>query len=281
MNGSDVEGILSQFKEENKFHRKQWEYAFAMKAMFASGLFNGGPKKTMGFAVGHEPTVSYLASKGVSVVATDLPPEDAETKGWVHTGQNMADTLAAINSRKIATMEQMEKFVSKEWVDMNVVERSKAWQEGVGSYDFLWSICSVEHVGSIRQALRFMVKSLELLKPGGTAVHTTEFNLKSLFLTLDHDNTVIFRKMDADALRKCVIKKGYSMPDICYDIGTGPRDHFVDMPPYSKNNHLRLQIDKWVATCIGWTIHKPVDFQDTGYDCDSLFDTYADNTFSR
>jgi hypothetical protein len=193
----------------------------------------------------------------------------------------MADTLAAINSRKIATMEQMEKFVSKEWVDMNVVERSKAWKEGVGTYDFLWSLCSVEHVGSIRQGLRFMIKSLELLKPGGTAVHTTEFNLKSLSSTLDNGNTVMYRKMDADALRECAIKKGYSMPPICYDIGKGPLDYTVDMPPYSPDHHLRLQLADYTSTCIGWTIHKPVDFQDTGYDCEHLFDTYQDAALSQ
>jgi hypothetical protein len=275
MKESDFDGLLSEFKEKNTFHRKSWEYVFLLKIMRASGLFNGGPKKAIGFAVGHEPTVSYLASKGVSVVATDLPPDEAGPKGWLHTNQNMADTLAAINARNIATMEQMEQFVSKEWVDMNSIERSKVWQEGLGSYDFMWSICSIEHVGSIRQGLSFMVKSLQLLKPGGTAVHTTEFNLKSLESTLDNGNTVLYRKMDVDALRKCVINKGYSMPPICYDMGTGPLDHTVDMPPFSHDNHLRLQLEPFVATCVGFAIHKPVDFKDTGYDCEPLFDTYG------
>ena len=38
--------------------------------------------------------------------------------------------------------------------------------------------------------------------------------------------------------------------------GTLMADNHVDIPPYSLNPHLRLQIDKYVATSIGLIVKK-------------------------
>jgi len=160
----NVKEIMGRYHEEPIMHRKQWEYVFLLKILDALPTMH----KAVGFAVGEEPTVSYLASKNVTVVATDLPPDAKQAAAWQATNQLM--NTNDLNARHIATTEQMS-HVSSEFVDMNTLEKTNVWKQA-GTFDLVWSICSVEHTGSLRQALDFMVKSLHLLRPGGSAVHT-------------------------------------------------------------------------------------------------------------
>jgi hypothetical protein len=67
-----------------------------------------------------------------------------------------------------------------------------------GAYDFLWSSCALEHLGSLDAGLDFVVNAMDLLKPGGTAIHTTEFNLSSDDETLTSGPCVIYRRRDID-----------------------------------------------------------------------------------
>lgn len=272
MDEADTPALVARYKEQRVYHRKQWEYVFLLKILDET-LLSEAPigKKAIGFAVGLEPTVAYLASQNVTVTATDLAQDHPNAKQWNASNQLMGTSLKELNDRDIATQHQMDTYVAQENIDMNYVERSSAWNHR-GSFDLVWSICAVEHVGSIRQGLEFMIKSLELLKPGGIAVHTTEFNLKSTLETSDHTTTVQYRKRDIDALYECSINMGYEVHRPCYDIGNGTYVNQVDMPPYQHNPHLLLEFNGYVGTCFGIAIHKPLLFNSTGYDCSVLFD---------
>lgn len=258
--------LIGRFKEAPVMHRKQWEYIFLLKILDTLPNVH----RALGFAVGEEPTVSYLASKNISVTATDLPPSADAASDWHDTNQLML-SASQMNQRHIARDEQMSKFVSQEYIDMNKVEDSKAWKKS-GTWDLVWSICSVEHTGSIRKALDFMDKSLSLLGTGGTLVHTTEFNIASLDDTVTTGGTVLFRKKDVDAFYTCAKAKGYEMSQPCFDVSTGAIDREYDTPPYSHDRHLRLEIDKFISTCVGMVVRKPVNWTSTDYDCGGLFD---------
>jgi 2-polyprenyl-3-methyl-5-hydroxy-6-metoxy-1,4-benzoquinol methylase len=65
--------------------------------------------------------------------------------------------------------------VSYRTLDMNFIP-----DDLHGKFDFVWSTCSVEHVGSILLGQRFIINTLNLLKPGGIAIHTVEFNLSDV-----------------------------------------------------------------------------------------------------
>ena len=84
-------------------------------------------------------------------------------------------------------------------VDMNSIP------DDIEGYDFTWSACAFEHLGSIDKGLEFVKNSLKCLKPGGIAVHTTEFNASSDQNTLTSGPTVLFRKKDLELLgeEKC------------------------------------------------------------------------------
>ena len=126
-----------------------------------------------------------------------------------------------------------------------------------GQFDFVWSTGSVQHVGSIALGKAFAMASMLLLKPGGMAVHTTEFSLSSLEKTVDSvrgrkTNTVIWRRRDVEGLLGELRKSGYKTAETCLSAGRSGLDTLVDLPPYHPTRHLRLQVLKHVVTSFGW-----------------------------
>ncbi len=124
-----------------------------------------------------------------------------------------------------------------------------------GQFDFCWSACALEHLGSIEAGLAFIERSVDCLVPGGVAVHTTEFNCSSDDDTLDHASTVLFRKRDLLALAERLRGRGHRI-DLTFDLGDQPLDSHVDVAPYSADRHLKLQIERWVTTSFGLIVHK-------------------------
>src|SRR6516165_8317918 len=57
-----------------------------------------------------------------------------------------------------------------------------------------WGCCALEHLGSLDAGIRFVERSLDTLRPGGWAVHTTEFNISSDAATVERGSTVLYRK---------------------------------------------------------------------------------------
>lgn len=238
-------------KENPRLHRKQWEFVYICQVLYERGFFKKGAS-ALGFGVGKEPLVALFASFGMEVMATDLDFSNAEKLGWVATNQH-SHNLEALNEKGICDSELFEKLVSFRSVDMNNIP------EDIGSYDICWSSCAFEHLGSIRKGLDFVLKSTALLKPGGIAVHTTEFNVGSNSRTLDNNRDfVIFRRRDIEELIRELSANGYLVEVVDYSSGGDELERYVDIPPYVSEPHLRLQLaGEYVATSIGLIIHAP------------------------
>ena len=137
------------------------------------------------------------------------------------------------------------------------------------SFDFCWSVCSLEHVGSIEQGLQFVLNSAECLVPGGIAVHTTEFNLYADGPTIDHWPTVLFQRSHIEDLRRRLADRGHHLADPCFDPGDGVLDRFIDVPPfehqprstlhYAPAPHIKLSVDGFPVTSIGLIIKARAD----------------------
>jgi hypothetical protein len=121
-------------------------------------------------------------------------------------------------------------------------------------FDFVYSSCALEHVGSIELGLRFIKNSLNCLRPGGVAVHTTEFNVFSNDATIDNQPTVLFRRQDMDTLAADLISQGHEIV-LNYNPGSGPFDRHIDVPPWSEI-HLKLQLEQYVTTSLGLIVKK-------------------------
>ena len=236
------------FKEQPRTHRKQWEFCYILQALSVRGKLS--PQfRGLGFGVGEEPLAALFAARGVEVTATDLGVEQAADAGWVSTGQH-AKVLEDLNGRAICPPDQFAARVRFETVDMHAIPA--AFQD----YDFTWSACALEHLGSLAEGQDFILQSLRTLRPGGVAVHTTEFNVDNAGDTLDHDSTVLFRRQDIEA----IFEQATHMGCRCianWNLGAGRLDAYVDTPPYSEGEHLKLKIEPYTTTSIGLIFDKP------------------------
>jgi SAM-dependent methyltransferase len=237
-----------ELNEEVKFHRKQWEFVYVMQALWERGCI-GKDKRGLVFAVGTEPAPSIFAKYGCYTLATDIFPEEGKEKGWLVADQ-LCFGVEYLNKRGLCDNETLRKYVTYRPVDMNDIP------DDLTGFDFNWSSCSFEHLGSIEKGIQFLINQLKTLKPGGWAVHTTEYNISSDDKTLDNADTVVFRKRDIDKIVEKLRKMGHYVEEVDYSIGGLPEDFNVDISPHMQDIHLKLQLNEFVVTSIGLIIQK-------------------------
>jgi SAM-dependent methyltransferase len=240
-------GVLSE--SSIVYHRKLWEFVYICQALHERGMLKTG-NKGVGFGVGVEKLPALFASMGCKILATDLDAAAAQTKGWRNSSQSR-DSLAELNKDHICSDSVFRQNVSYRNVDMNNIP------DDIGVYDFAWSACSLEHLGSLEHGLNFIKNSLKVLRPGGIAVYTTEYNLSSNTNTLESEGCSIYRRQDIEKIVRELENEGHYVWPVDYHEGISIADDFVDFPPFcSENMHLRLLIDKYISTSIGIIIRK-------------------------
>lgn len=232
-----------------RYHRKLWEFCFICQALYERGMLEAG-RKGLGFAVGEEPLPALFASHVCSIVATDLEATDRRAQVWADTAQ-LAVSVDKLERANICEPTLFRERVSFRPVDMNRIPADLA------DFDFTWSSCSFEHCGSLQLGLDFVVNQMQCLRPGGIAVHTTEFNLNSNDNTLSEGGTVIFRKRDIDSLVHRLKQNGHHVEPIAYALGSSRADKYIDTFPYAEAPHLKLVLaERFVSTSIALIIRK-------------------------
>jgi hypothetical protein len=229
------------------YHRKLWEFVFILQSLQDHGMLSPGCRG-LGFAVGTERVPDLLASCGVAVLATDLHQEEGIAKGWADSSQlavNKTDLRSGIS-----TDDQFDQLVDFANVDMNSIPNN------LQDFDFCWSSCAFEHLGSIEAGKDFVMNSLNTLRSGGLAVHTTELNLSSDDDTVTSGGTVLFRRRDFREIASALRDEGHTVAPLNFYTGNHLLDQYVDMPPYSNDVHLRLSLMKYSTTSFGLVILK-------------------------
>lgn len=232
------------------YHRKVWEFAFVAQMLKTAGVLRPGARG-IGFGVGTEPLPAAFAEMGCKVLATDQSAGAATASGWAATNQLANGRLALLNPEVC----QPVNFANIDFMtlDMNEIPDTLA------TFDFAWSACALEHLGSIGHGIRFILRTAHLLAPGGCAVHTTEFNLSSESETVDHWPTVLFRRSDIEEMVALLRHDGFQVAPLDLSAGNGILDGFIDVPPYShpQDAHLKLAVDGFTCTSIGLVIVRP------------------------
>ena len=239
--------ILNALGQTPRLHRKQWEYVFIIKALEELDMLVPG-KKALVFAAGTERLISFFASKGVHVTATDMDANKAAEAGWSNTNQH-ASSKDTLFYSELISRKTFDELVEYRTLDMNHLP-AKLFQR----FDFVWSTCSLEHVGSILLGQIFTLQSVRLLRQGGVAVHTTEFTLSSLDKTLDYDGTVLWRKLDVQNMINSARVLGMNVSSGCFEAGNDLLDQNPDVPPYSSYNHIKLKLAGHIVTSVGWLV---------------------------
>jgi SAM-dependent methyltransferase len=230
------------------YHRKLWEHVFVCQALWERGAIRPGARG-LGFGVGCEPLPAYFASEDCEVVATDMAGEDAATMGWSASAQHAA-SLDTLRFPLVCPEPQFDRRVQFRVCDMNEVP------DDLEGFDFCWSACALEHLGSIDAGLRFIERSLDCLKPGGWAIHTTEYNLSSSTETLSEGGTVLFRQRDLLGLEARLNAQGHRFAPFDFDTGSTALDRYLDIPPYKAEPHLKLALEGYAVTSIGLIIQR-------------------------
>lgn len=253
----------SQLQMAPMYHRKLWEFAFVLQALYEGDLLREGIAG-IGFGCGQEPLASYFASRNMTACVTDLDPQLVAGMGWAETGQHASTRDLAFHEH-LVTREIFDAHVSHRCIDMNAVPPMDT------PYDFCWSVCAMEHLGSIAQGLAFVENSLSVLKPGGLAIHTTEFNYLPGAETVDNWQTVLFQQKHFEQLAARLSRQGHRVLGPDFAVGSGVLDRYVDIPPFhlgegwftreqwdvpERGVHLKLALDGFPCTCFGILVRK-------------------------
>lgn len=209
-------------------HRKDWEFAAVARLVRLEH-----PERVLVLAAGRERLVSWLAAQNVTVVATDQRAEGA--RAWVHSNQH-SSTREDLYHPDLVSWEQFAAHVTHEELDMTVDPVPEHLRS---AFDLVYSLCAVEHVGTLERSKAIPVRFMASLRSGGLALHTTEFTLSSLDSTVMYGDPVIWRRQDVERVLDALIHEGHEVEPPCWDAGPA----IVDTPPFSPQRehvHLRL-----------------------------------------
>jgi hypothetical protein len=225
-------------------HRKLWEFVFVYERLKCAGVLAPG-KRGLVFGVGCERLPSLFAKLGCSIVATDAPADD---HGW---GEHHAKSSENLFYDDIVDRETFDRLVRFEAADMNHIPSHLRW------FDFCWSSCALEHLGSIQHGLDFVVNSIEkTLRIGGVACHTTEFNFSSNGDTFEAPDLALYRRRDLEQLCTTLSARGHIVEPLNIEWGDLPADDFIDEDPWPQHVHLKLRWGPYVATSLGIVVRR-------------------------
>lgn len=237
--------ICKMIADKPRFHRKQWEWVYIIHHLIKSGMVASG-KRGIAFGVGREQLPSLFASLGASVVCTDSPSTIGVASGW-DTNNQHSSSLDHLFYEYIVSKDIFYDWVSFQPSDMNNIDPS------LNDFDFTWSSCCLEHLGSLNAGIEFIVNSVEkVLKVGEVACHTTELNLSSDVDTVEESpDTVLYRRKDILSLVEMLRERGHEVSTLAISPDTHYFDVHVDTPPYSDAPHLKLKLAGYVTTSVG------------------------------
>src|SRR5439155_21660371 len=131
-------------------HRKSWEWAFIYEQLRREGVLQPG-RRGLGFGVGREMLPALFARSGALITATDSPSDDEH---WGEAGQH-ANQQEMLFAPHLIGRDEFDERVRFEPCDMRAVP------EHLSGFDFCWSSCCFEHLGTLQRGLGFVVHSVE------------------------------------------------------------------------------------------------------------------------
>jgi SAM-dependent methyltransferase len=161
-NGGEICIILKSLGECVCIHRKAWEYAYCIYGLTRLGMVNP-ESKAIAIGAGHERPLYYFANQIAKVVATDLYNDRGtdDDAGMLTTPEK----FAPFTYRK----ENLEVY-QMNGTDLKFPENS---------FDFAFTLSSIEHFGSRENITKAMSEIFRVLKPGGILCLTTELILNN------------------------------------------------------------------------------------------------------
>lgn len=239
-------------------NRKLWEYVYIARALEVYLSFASRPK-ILGFGVGMERLPAALAAAGCEILATDYA-ESSEAVNPDWSARGLSDLLTprdgdwdeSLRHKPICDPDVFARSVRFEAVDMTRIPAHLA------GFDGLWSCGSLEHIGGLQAGRDFILRSLKCLRPGGVAVHTTEYNLSSNERTHEDPHLCFYRRRDIIELVRELNRAGHRV-ELTLERENSPENNDVDRAPFHYDFTMNAQHGLYVITSIGLIITKRVN----------------------
>ncbi len=190
--------------------RKLWEAVTVLQAFYEADILRPGAR-ALGFGVGAEPLPSYLASIGLDVVATDLP--------------GVADPALCWKPDLIA---QSDFDIRVEVSNLDIRRLDDPTLRG---FDACWSCSVLDSLASQEQAADAAILTMDTLRPGGVAVHITEFAFAENE-PAEHAHALCFPRPFFEKLAHGLNGRGHRVAALDFDLGAHPLDRYVDLEPF-------------------------------------------------
>lgn len=150
---------LSEIREPVRIHRKAWEFGKLLAGFERLGVMR---PDAVGLSVGAgtERPLFYLASKVEKMIATDLYQEQLGSWGW---GAGFLENPAA--HAPFPYREEGLQVVNMSGLDLQYPD---------DTFDFIYTLSSIEHFGGHEAARDCMREMARVVKPGGVVCVVTE-----------------------------------------------------------------------------------------------------------
>lgn len=219
----------------DRVHRKSWEMAIVAETLQSHGVLVPG-RKGVGFGVGSESLTKVFADLGPDVLATDLLPDSWKD---THKGFWIGGEHPRITNR-IVDMNWIDGASGKDVVECN-------------AFDFSWSVCSMDHCGTVWWTKRFLLNQMNALKPGAIGVHTAEYTINVGMPRVG--TTVWLDRNDVIDVMNLLAQLGHELAPIDWFIGDTFDDHGIDCSPY-EGTHIKAEAHGRWGTCICFAVRK-------------------------
>jgi SAM-dependent methyltransferase len=150
--------------DKNLAYRKGWEWTQAIYGLKLLGAIQPHAKG-LGVGAGHEPLLFYFADRIAEVIGTDL----YGNAQWSARGGKEADAAILDDAARYCPRDfdrSKLRLMVMDGTDLKFKDNS---------FDFVWSLSSIEHFGSHRAARESIREMARVVKSAGFVVIATEF----------------------------------------------------------------------------------------------------------
>jgi len=151
---------------EGQIYRKGWEWTHCVYGLSKLGAIK--PEATaLGVGAGREPVIFWLADRVTMVTATDLYGNEIWSKNaGVEAPAAILEDCKAFCPRSFKV--ENVRFENADGVNLPYSD---------SSFDFCWSLSSIEHFGGLEAAAKAIAEMGRVTKPGGIVCVATEYLL--------------------------------------------------------------------------------------------------------
>ena len=159
------------FKGESSpnIYRKGWEWTQTIWGLERLGMITPD-HRAIGIGAGRECVIFWLGDRLQRVVATDL----YGGQGWSETGGREADAAVLENPQAFCP-----RPIRQESIEFRTMDGTDLSYYADGTFDFSWSLSSIEHFGSHARAGDAVREMARVVRPGGILAIATEYLLLS------------------------------------------------------------------------------------------------------